>query len=111
MATLNPSPGALRTFSTGNRGVLEVHLCCVGALDTHLLLRWSVGHPSKSSLNNKRRNLLSNCASFLILDRSLAKHGKDLGYSTVGDPNFPAIQNPVSPSLIELGSSFDGASI
>ena len=40
-----------------HRGVLEVDLCRVGALDAHLLLGRAMRNTAEGTLNDKRRNL------------------------------------------------------
>ena len=65
-----------------------MHLSRVATLDTHLLLRLSMGNTSKSPLNNEGRYSVLDYATS-IFDRCFSENRKYIGDATVRDPNFP----------------------
>merc|ERR1719180_636647 len=63
--------------------VLKVDLCSVGALDTHLFLRRSIGDSSKAPLYDEGRDLLSLSSSGWVHNWGLGKHSEDLSNSSI----------------------------
>merc|ERR1719180_733521 len=80
---LDPVAGLAEHILHWNGGVLKVDLRSVGAFDSHLLLRRSIGDSSKAPLNNKGRDLLSLSSSGWVNNWGLSKHSEDLSNSSI----------------------------
>merc|ERR1719234_2097193 len=80
---LEPIAGLAEHILHWDGCVLKVNLCSVGALDTHLLLRRSIGDSSKAPLYDEGRDLLSLSSSSWVNNWGLGKHSEDLSNSSI----------------------------